>query len=72
MADIIHFVSRKMSRYILGSFGGIYLSLDDVEEEIWVAAAAEEMSETQRLIEAFYLLLDLRRRTTRRTPEQKQ
>lgn len=56
----------------MGSFGGIYLSLDDVEEEIWVAAAAEEMSETQRLIEAFYLLLDLRRRTTRRTPEQKQ
>lgn len=51
---------------------GHYLSLDDVEEEVWVAAAAKEMSQTQRLVEAFYLFLDLRRRSTRWTPEHKQ
>lgn len=51
---------------------GHYLSLDDVEEEVRVAAAAEEVSQTERLVEAFHLLLDLRRRSTRRAPEHKQ
>lgn len=49
-----------------------HLSLDDVEKKVWVAAAAEEMTETQRLVEAFDLLLDLRGRTTRRTPKNQQ
>lgn len=48
-----------------------YLSLYDVEEEVWVAAAAEEMAEAQRLVEALNLLLDLRWRSTRWTPEHK-
>lgn len=51
---------------------GHHLSLDDVEEEVRVAAAAEEVSQTERLVEAFHLLLDLRRRSTRRTPKHKQ
>jgi len=48
-----------------------HLSLDDVEKEVWVAAATEEMTKTQRLVEAFDPLLILRRRFTRRTPKQK-
>ncbi len=58
--------------YCLGRRCGRYLSLDDVEKEVWVSAAAEEMSQTERLVETFHLLLDLRRRTARRTPEHKQ
>lgn len=45
-----------------------YLSLDDVEKKVGVAAAAEEMTETQGLVETFNLLLDLRRRPPRRAP----
>lgn len=57
---------------VLGSLGvDSYLSLDDVEEEVGVAAAAEEVTQTERLVQAFHLLLDLRRRSTRRTPEHK-
>lgn len=48
-----------------------YLSLNDVKEEVWVAAAAEEVSQPKRLVEAFHLLLDLRRWSTRRAPEHK-
>lgn len=51
---------------------GRYLSLDDVEEEVGVATAAEEVTQTERLVQAFHLLLDLRWRSTRRTPEHKQ
>lgn len=51
---------------------GRYLSLDDVEEEVGVATAAEEVTQTERLVQAFHLLLDLRWRSTRRTPENKQ
>lgn len=49
-----------------------HLSLDDVEEEVWVATAAKEMTEAQRLVEGFHLLLDLGRRSARRAPEHKQ
>lgn len=49
-----------------------YLSLDDVEEEIRVAAAAEEVTQAKRLVQAFHLLLNLRRRSARRTPEHNQ
>lgn len=48
-----------------------YLSLNDVEEEVRVAAAAEKVSQPKRLVEAFHLLLDLRRWSTRRAPEHK-
>lgn len=47
---------------------GSYLSLNDVEEEVGVAAAAEEVTQAERLVQAFHLLLDLRWRSTRRTP----
>lgn len=46
-----------------------YLSLDDVEKEVGVTTTAEEVTQTERLIQAFHLLLDLRWRPTRRTPE---
>lgn len=46
-----------------------YLSLDDVEKEVGVTTTAEEVTQTQRLIQAFHLLLDLRWRPARRTPE---
>ena len=48
---------------------GHHLSLDDVEKKVWVSAATEEVTETQGLVEAFDLLLDLRGRPTRRTPK---
>lgn len=51
---------------------GRYLSLNDVEEEVGVATAAEEVTQTERLVQAFHLLLDLRWRSTRRTPGHKQ
>lgn len=46
-----------------------YLSLDNVEKEVGVTATAEEVTQTERLIQAFHLLLHLRWRPTRRTPE---
>lgn len=63
--------SKLCFLYMFTSVPTHYLSLDDVEEEVRAAAAAQQMSQVQRLVQAFYLLLDLRRRTARRTPESK-
>lgn len=57
-----------MSQQVHAPWVGHYLSLDDVEEEVWVAAAAQQVAQAQRLVEAFDLFLHLWRRSTRRTP----
>lgn len=37
---------------------GTYLSLDDVEQEVWVAAAAQQVAQAQRLVQSLHLLQD--------------
>lgn len=63
---------KSSDNFVLASLLGLYLSLDDVEEEVWVAAATEEVSQTERLVQALHLLLHLGRRPPRRTPEHKE
>lgn len=46
-----------------------HLSLDDVEEEVRVAAAAQEMSQAQRLVQTLQLFLDVWWRSAWWTPE---
>lgn len=46
-----------------------HLSLDDVEKEVWVSAATQEVSQTEGLVQALHLILDLGRRSARWTPE---
>lgn len=55
--------------FVLSSLLVSYLSLDDVEEEVWVAAATQEVSQTERLVQALYLILDLGWRSARWTPD---
>lgn len=49
-----------------------HLSLDDVEEEIRVAAAAQEVSQTEGLVQGLHLILDLGWRSARWTPDHEQ
>ena len=45
-----------------------YLSLDDVEQEVGVAAAAEQVAQAERRVQGLYLLLDRGRGPARGSP----
>lgn len=54
---------------MLGDVVLFYLSLDDVEQEVRAAAAAQQVSQAQRLVETLHLLLDEGRGSARGAPE---
>lgn len=47
----------------------VHLSLDDIEQEVRATAAAEQMTQTQRLIQTLHLIQDKRWGPTWGTPE---
>ena len=42
------------------SWGRTHLALDDVQQEVWVTAAAQQVPKAQRLVEGLHLVQDVR------------